>query len=63
MATAIITGTVGHRRDFARRWPIVAVAALVLVAIGVRNQVDGFPHNWNINLADPIDSLHDWVQD
>ena len=63
MATAIITGTVGHRRDFARRWPIVAVAALVLVAIGVRNQVDGFPRNWNINLADPIDSLHDWVQD
>jgi len=63
VATAIITGTVGHRRDFARRWPIVAVAALVLVAIGVRNQVGGFPRNWNINLADPIDSLHDWVQD
>ena len=63
MATAVFAGTVGVRRDLARRWPIIAVAVLGLVAIVVRNHVDGFPRNWNINLADPIDSLHNWVQE
>ena len=25
--------------------------------------VGGFPDNWNVNLADPIDEFHAWVRD
>jgi glycine betaine/proline transport system permease protein len=40
----------------------MGVTAFVAVAIALR-EVGGFPDNWNINLADPIDDFHAWVRD
>ena len=40
----------------------MGITAFVAVAIAVR-EVGGFPNNWNLNLADPIDEFHAWVRD
>ena len=61
MTTAAITPSLGQRRELARLRPVAIVGALLVIAIALRG-VGGFPDNWNINLADPIDRLHEWVR-
>ena len=38
------------------------MAGFVVVAVALRH-VGGFPDNWNINLADPIDEFQRWIRD
>lgn len=62
MTTTAITPSVGRRREISRYLPLAGVAALVVVGYGMRH-TGGFPTNWNINLADPIDDFNGWVRD
>ena len=62
MTTTAITSSIGHRRDLSRLLPLGVLVAFVVVAVALRG-VGGFPDNWNINLADPIDEFHAWVRD
>jgi glycine betaine/proline transport system permease protein len=62
VTTTAITPSIGQRRDLSRYLPYVAVAALTVIGYGLRH-TGGFPTNWNINLADPIDDFNDWVRD
>ena len=62
MTTTAITPSIGHRRDLTRLVPIAVLVGFVAVAVALRG-VGGFPDNWNINLADPIDEFHAWVRD
>jgi glycine betaine/proline transport system permease protein len=61
MTATTIARRAGQRRDATRLVPVAAVAALCIAAIALR-RVDGFPSNWNVNLADPIDRFHRWVR-
>jgi glycine betaine/proline transport system permease protein len=62
MTTTAIAPSVDRPRDLARAAPLAVILALVVAGIALRD-VDGFPTNWNVNLADPIDSAHDWIRD
>jgi glycine betaine/proline transport system permease protein len=62
MTTTAVAPVIGRSRDLARAAPIAAILGLAVVGVALRG-VDGFPSNWNINLADPIDSVHDWIRD
>lgn len=62
MTTAVMAPG-GVRRTPARLMPCTVTAAVVLVAVVVRDRVEGFPANWNVNLADPVDALNGWVRD
>ena len=62
MTTTAIAPAIGRPRDLARAAPFTAILVLAIVGVAMR-RVGGFPSNWNINLADPIDSAHDWVRD
>ena len=62
MTTTAVAPVIGRSRDLARAAPFAAILVLAVVGVALRG-VDGFPSNWNINLADPIDSAHDWIRD
>ena len=62
MTTTAVAPAIGRRRDMTRMAPVGAILALAVVGVALRS-VGWFPSNWNINLADPIDSVHDWVRD
>jgi glycine betaine/proline transport system permease protein len=49
-------------RQTSRTAPLVAAAVFLVAAVALRH-VGGFPDNWNIDLAKPIDKFQDWVQD
>ncbi len=42
--------------------PVAISGGLLVLAVALRH-VGGFPDSWNINLADPIDRFHGWIQD
>ena len=62
MSTTVIAPPIGQRRDLSRLVPIGVLVAFVASAWALRG-VGGFPDNWNVNLADPIDEFHAWVRD
>jgi glycine betaine/proline transport system permease protein len=62
VTTTAITPSLERRRDLTRFGPVAVAGVIAAVAIATR-RVGGFPDNWNINLADPIDDFHHWVQE
>jgi glycine betaine/proline transport system permease protein len=62
LTTTTIRSAIRPRRDLTRLLPIGVAAAFVAVAVALRG-VGGFPADWNVHLADPIDDFHAWVRD
>lgn len=62
MTATAVAPALDRPRDLSRAVPFAAVLALVVAGIALRS-VDGFPSNWNINLADPFDSAHGWIRE
>jgi glycine betaine/proline transport system permease protein len=62
MTTTTLTRGVRQRRDVSRLLPVGLLVGFVAIAVALRG-VGGFPDNWNINLADPIDEFQRWIRD
>ncbi len=64
MASQTQTITIAKREQQRRRWPLVALALLIVGALVVLvwpPEARAFPANWNLGLRAQVDALQDWV--